>query len=69
VTEIDAGHETPDATRLPGFFIPFFEVKIKRCKCHFSPCERGIELKSKDFRGRILTFLWGFCPFFDAFKC
>ncbi len=30
VTEIDAGHETPDAARHPVFFEPFFRVKIKR---------------------------------------
>ena len=30
VTEIDAGHETPDAATASGFFMPFFRVKIER---------------------------------------
>jgi hypothetical protein len=28
VTEIDAGHKTPDATRLLGFFVPIFHNAI-----------------------------------------
>ena len=36
VTEIDAGHEAPDAARLLGFFMPFFQVKIKRLDLKYS---------------------------------
>jgi hypothetical protein len=57
VTEIDAGHETPGATRLLGFFYAIFSSENKKMHLAFFAVRGGSELKNKDFRGRILTFL------------
>ena len=64
VTEIDAGHETPDATRCPVFFMPFFQVKIKRCIWHFSPCERELNFKTTFLGAEFSHFREDPAPFF-----
>ena len=56
VTEIDAGHETPGAATAFGFFHAIFQGENKKMHLAFFAVRAGIELKSKDFRGRMLTF-------------
>ena len=63
VTEIDAGHETPDAARLLFFYTNFSSENKKMYLPHFA-VRAGIELKNKHFRGRILTFREDPAPFF-----
>ena len=57
VTEIDAGHETPDATRLLGFFRAIFQSENKKMHLAFFAVREESELKNHIFWGRILTFL------------
>ena len=45
------------------FFTPLFRVKIKRCKCHFSPCEGEVNLKTKIFGAEFSHFCEGSAPF------
>jgi hypothetical protein len=57
VTEIDAGHETPGAATASGVFYAIFLSENKKMHLPFFAVRGGSELKNKDFRGRILTFL------------
>jgi len=57
VTEIDAGHEPPDAARLLGVFHAIFQGENKKMHLAFFAVRAGIELENKEFRCRILTFL------------
>jgi len=65
VTEIDAGHETPDATRLLGFFHAIFQSENKKMHLPLFAVRAGIELKNKDFRGRDFTKFVKSLPFFS----
>ena len=56
-TEIDAGHETPGAARLLGFFHANFSSENKKMQMPLFAARAGIELKNHIFGGRILTFL------------
>ena len=56
VTEIDAGHETPEATRLLGFFHAIFQGENKKMHLPLFAVRGGSELKNLIFGGRILTF-------------
>jgi|GEM_PF-2442372 len=61
--------KNPDATRHLGFFIPFFRVKIKRCKCHFSPCEQELNLKTIILGADFHKFREESAPFLPPVKC
>jgi hypothetical protein len=57
VTEIDAGHKTPEAATASGVFSCHFSSENKKTHLAFFAVRGGSELKNHNFRGRILTFL------------
>ena len=66
MTEIDAGHETPDAARLLGFFHAIFSSENKKMQMPLFAVRGGSELKNKDFRGRDFTSFCETLPLFEV---
>ena len=68
MTEIDAGHETPDATRLPGFFHAIFQGENKKMQMLLFAARAGIELENCIFGGQNSHIFVRVLPLFLDFK-
>ena len=65
MTEIDAGHETPEAKRLLGFFHAIFSSENKKMHLPIFAVQAGSELKNHIFWGAEFShFREGSAPFF-----
>ena len=56
-TDLDIGARNPVTTMVTGFFIPFFEVKLKRYHFPKNDLREVLELNLKNISGEFLNFM------------